>query len=231
MARSKAYTNKVYNRIDYINKKARAVEKTFGLDSEQYQRYINATTAALPAGSYKLTESGRLSIPKSKENLSTLKVGQLNALTNLPTAAHSMETAKQAQARNQLRVAGNMEPTTEEIKTLAEDISDEEALQELAAKSFIQRMENAKGKLKYSESVKEDMQRSGAKTYRELQDIIKKGQKIDETKERKRDYMREYRERNREEINRKQREYRAANKERVNQWQRDYRRRKKFNFD
>ena len=228
MARTKKYVSQIRNKIAYINRKARAVEKTFGRDSEQYQRYINATTAALPAGSYKLTETGRISIPLTKENVQTLKTGQLAALTKLPTAEHSMEIAKQAAAKNALRAAGVAQPTQEQIKAEAVSMSDIAVLEELEAKAFIQGLENTKGKLKYSESVRAEFERSGNKTYKELADAIRKGQKIDVQKQRKADYQRQYRAERREEVNRKQREYRARNREEVNRKQREYRARRKI---
>ena len=230
MARTNKYTRQVYNRVDYLNKKLREVERTFGLDSEQYERYVNATTAALPTGSYRLSQAGRLTISKSKENLMQLKTGQLNALTKLPTAAHSMNMAKQAQAKNQLRAAGVADPTQAEIEAEAVTISDEQALEELAAKSFIQNMENTKGKLKYDDSVRAELQRTGAKSYRELQEIIKRGQSNAEKRRKKTEYQRRYRAaQGREEVNRKQREYRARNRSEINRKQREYRARRRSN--
>ena len=232
MARTNKYTRQVYNRVDYINKKARQVERTFGLDSEQYQRYVNATTAALPPGTYRLSQAGRITISKSKENLATLKTGQLTALTKLPTAGHSMEIAKEALAKNQLRAAGMEDITEQDIAAEALGISDEQALEELAAKSFIQNMENTKGKLKYDESVRAELEKSGAKTYTELQEIIKRGQKNAEKRQRKTEYQRAYRAaRGREEVNRKQREYRARNRAEVNRKQREYRARRRAQSD
>ena len=228
MARTRKYTSQVYNRIDYINKKAREVERTFGLDSEQYQRYVNATTAALPPGSYRLSQAGRLTISKSKENLETLKTGQLRPLVKLPTAAHSLDMAKQAQAKTQLRAAGVSDPTQADITAEAVTISDEEALEELAAKSFIQNMENVKGKLKYDNSVRAELATTGVKSYRELQEIIKRGQTNAEKRRKKTEYQRRYRaNKGREEINRKQREYRARNREEINRKQREYRARRR----
>lgn len=228
MARAKKYTRQIYNSVDYINKKAREVEKLFGLDSEQYQRYVNATTAALPPGTYRLSQAGRITISKSKENLQTLKAGQLAPLKKLPTAGRSMKAAKQALAKNQLRAAGAEDITEEDIAAEATTISDEEALQELAAKSFIQNMENAKGKLRYDESVRSELATSGAKTYKELQEIIQRGQKNAEKRAKKTEYQRRYRAaQGREEVNRKQREYRARNREDVNRKQREYRARRR----
>lgn len=228
MARTNRYRRQIYNRVDYINRKARKVEATFGLDSEQYQRYVNATTAALPPGTYRLTQTGRLTISKSKENLQELKLGQLKPLTKLPTAEHSMKIAKQSLAKNQLRAAGAENITEADITAEATSISDEQALQELAARSFIQNMENTKGKLKYDESVRADLATSGAKTYSELKEIIERGQKNAEKRAKKTEYQRRYRAaQGREEVNRKQREYRARNRDEINRKQREYRARRK----
>ena len=228
MARTKKYKSQIYNRVDYINRKAREVERKFGLDSEQYQRYVNATTAALPPGTYRLSQAGRITISKSKENLETLKTGQMRPLVKLPTAAHSMNMAKQAQAKNQLRAAGVADPTQADIEAEAVTISDEEALEELAAKSFIQNMENTKGKLKYDDSVRAELQKTGAKSYRELQEIIKRGQSNAEKRRKKTEYQRRYRAaQGREEVNRKQREYRQRNRSEINRKQREYRARRR----
>lgn len=219
MARTKTYKRQVAAKITTVNRKLRDIERTFGPDSEQYQRYLNATSAALPPDAYTLTDSGRLTIHKDTENIDTLKLGQLKALTKLPTAKRSMDQSKKSLAQNKLRAAGVQSPGAEEIKQEARQISDEEALRELAAKAFIKGEEDKKHKLKYSEEVKADMQKLGAKTYTQLEEIIKRGKAIDErkkkakeyrqrNKERRAEYQREYRRRNRDEVNRKQREYR-----------------------
>ena len=222
MARTKTYTKKVSNRIATINRKLRDIEKTFGLDSEQYRRYINATSAALPTEAYTLTDSGRLTIHKGAENIDTLKLGQLKALSKLPTAKRSMEQSKKSLAQNKLRAVGVQSPGADEIKEQARTISDEEALAELAAKAIIQGMVNEKGKLKYSEEAKAEMKEKGTKTYQQLLDILQRGAK----REAKKQYMREYRQRNKERRAEYQREYRRRNREEVNRKQREYRQRK-----
>ena len=222
MARTKTYKRQVAAKITTVNRKLRDIERTFGTDSEQYQRYINATSAALPPDAYTLTDTGRLTIHKDAENIDTLKLGQLKALSKLPTAKRSMEQSKKALAQNKLRAAGVQSPGAEEIKQQARTISDEEALAELAAKAIIQGMENEKGKLKYSEEAKADMKEKGVKTYRQLLDILQRGAK----REAKKQYMREYRQRNKERRAEYQREYRKRNREEVNRKQREYRQRK-----
>lgn len=222
MARTKTYKRQVAAKIATVNRKLRDIERTFGPDSEQYQRYINAASAALPPDAYTLTDSGRLTIHKDAENINTLKLGQLKALSKLPTAKRSMDQSKKSLAQNKLRAAGVQSPGAEEIKQQARTISDEEALAELAAKAIIQGMENEKGKLKYSEEAKADMKEKGAKTYRQLLDILQRGAK----REAKKQYMREYRQRNKERRAEYQREYRRRNRDEVNRKQREYRQRK-----
>lgn len=223
MARTKIYTKKVSNRITSINRKLRGVEKTFGADSEQYRRYINAATAALPSDAYTLTEHGYLRIHGGKSAAENLKLGQLEALGKLPTAKKSMDQSKKALAQNKLRAAGVSDPGDREIEQQARTISDEEALQELAAKAFIEGMENSKGKLKYSEEAKADLQQKGAKTYSQLKEIIERANK----RAAKKEYQREYRQRNKEKIADYQREYRRRNREEVNKKQREYRERRR----
>lgn len=209
MARTNTYKSQVKNAAAYVNKKIRDIENLFGIGSEQYDRYVNAVSAALPAGTYTLSESGKLRIKTGKTTQESVKLGQLRPVVNLPTASHSMKQAKLALAKNKLQAAGNEKPDAASIREEALSIDDMEALQEMAAKSFIQNMENSKGKLHYSESARAELSAKGAKTYTQLMDIIKRGQKKDDQKARKADYQRRYRAEHREEVNRKQREYRA----------------------
>lgn len=221
MARSTKYTAQVQNSLAYVNKKIRDIENLFGIGSEQYDRYVNAVTAALPSGAYTLSESGKIRVKTGRATAESVKKGEVKPLVNLPTARQSMKSAKMSIAKNQLKREGVEKPTKKEISEEAVSISDQEALQELSAKAFIQAMEDSKGKLKYDESVRAEMKEKGAKSYDELRKIIERGQaneaqriqeKQKQKRERRREYQREYRARHREEINRKQREYRARRK-------------------
>lgn len=217
MARTNTYKKQVQNTAAYVNKKIREIENTFGIGSEQYDRYVNAITAALPVGSYKLNESGKIRIKGGKTAGETLTKGELKPVVNLPTAGASMKAAKASIAKNKLQREGNAKPSKKEIADEAVSISDQEALQELYAKAFIQNRENAKGKLKYSEESSAALKQKGAKSYQELREILEKGDELHEQKqaakkERKAEYQRRYREEHREEVNRKQREYRARRK-------------------
>lgn len=212
MARTNTYKKQVQNTAAYVNKKIREIENTFGIGSEQYDRYVNAITAALPVGSYKLNESGKIRIKGGKTAGETLTKGELKPVVNLPTAGASMKAAKASIAKSKLQREGIAKPSKKEIAGEAVSISDKEALQELDARAYIQNRENAKGKLKYSEESRADLSQKGKKSYQQLKEILEKGDKKNEQKQRKAEYQRKYREEHREEVNRKQREYRARRK-------------------
>ena len=174
MARTKTYERQILNAISNTNAKMLKIERTFGVNSSQYQRYVNTITGALPASAYKVNaETGRVTISKSKANIKTLKKGQFSALQKLPTANKSIKQSKKSVAKNILRSQGYESPSDEEIKELAEDISDEVALEELQAKNFIESMEDEKGKLKYTDDIRDALSAAGAKTYTQLYAIYK----------------------------------------------------------
>lgn len=221
---------KILNQIIGLNQKILNVERKFGIGSEQYQRYINAITATFsnnPSAFTLNTESGRLRLKKSKKNAYGITQGELNALRGLPTVKQSMDDAKRAIAKTKLRKEGT-EPTQENMAELRDEISDEEALDELAAKQFIQDMEDEHGKLKYDETVRKEMKESGAKSYSELRQIIEEGRRRKAEKRAKHAAaQRKYRSTHKAEINRRQNEYRRAHREEVNRKQREYRARRK----
>lgn len=176
MARTKRYEKQVLNAINNINRKMLGIERTFGIQSKQYQRYVNAITAALPVSAYKINaETGKVTISKSKMNLKQLKVGQFKALKQMPTAKKSIQQSKKAIAKNILMAEGYEKPTKEEVAERAISLSDQEALEELMAKNMIEDLEDEHGKLKYSDEVKEEMKTKGVKTYTELKRIIEEG--------------------------------------------------------
>lgn len=215
MARTKSYEKQILNKIASINHKILSIERVFGIDSEQYQRYVNAITAALPETSFTLKESGQIRLRKTKKNIQTLKVGQLRAPANLPTAKQSLVRSKKSMAavriQKMLQKEGKESTpiTAKEIAKEAVTISDQEALQELAAKKMIQDLEDKHGKLKYNEEVRAEMKEKGVKTYTELLALIQEGQQRHEQKlERRREKQRAYYARNKERINQRRRERR-----------------------
>lgn len=175
MARTKAYTRQILNNVQNTNARLLDIERKIGKDSQQYERYKNTITASLPEGTFHFTADGRIRINKGKKALASLKVHNFDKIKKLPTAKQSAKQSKKAIAKNQLKAFGYDMPTDEEIEELAEQITDEEALEELAAKAFIEALEDEKGKLKYSDDVKEEMARIGHKTYRKLRAIIEEG--------------------------------------------------------
>ena len=195
MARSKSYERQILNAINRTDERLKGVKAAFDVGSEQYQRYVNSITASLPPGSYTLDEeTGEIYIPRSKENLKSLKLEQLRKPSHLPTARQSIKAQKK-------EMQADAEP--------GEEISDEDALRELNAKTFVQNREDSKGKIKYSESMRADLSKKGKKSYSELRDIIEKGdakdagqekEKTDLRRQRNREASKRYYERNRERI-------------------------------
>lgn len=210
MARTNAYKNTIRQDIDRINYRLKGIEQLLGTDSEQYERYVNSLTATLPAGSYNLSpETGRIRIKASKYNLETLKHEQLKPASHLPTAKQSIR--KQKQELQRYREAAGDEGVS---------ISDQEAIQELNAKTYVRGKENSKGKLKYSESAAAGLSVKGRKTYSELADILRKAEekdngKTEEKKARARANSKRYYEKHKAEINARRRERRAAAKGRA----------------
>lgn len=205
MARTKSYERQILNAINRTDERLKGVKAAFDVDSEQYQRFVNSITASLPPGSYTLDEeTGEIYIPRSKENLKSLKLEQLRAPSHLPTARQSIKAQKR-------EMQADAEP--------GEEISDEDALRELNAKTFVQNREDSKGKIKYSESMRADLSKKGKKSYSELKDIIEKGETKESNEEEKkksikrqrnREASKRYYERNRERILEKRRAKRAA---------------------
>lgn len=205
MARSKSYERQILNAINRTDERLKGVKAAFDIGSEQYQRYVNSITAALPPEAYTLDEeTGEIYIPRSKENLKTLKLEQLRKPSHLPTARQSIKAQKR-------EMQADAEP--------GEEISDEDALRELNAKTFVQNREDSKGKIKYSESMRADLSKKGKKSYSELRDIIEKGdakdagqekEKTELKRQRNREASKRYYERNRERILANRRAKRAA---------------------
>lgn len=205
MARTKTYERQILNAINRTDERLKGVKAAFDIGSEQYQRYVNSITASLPPGSYTLDEeTGEIYIPRSKENLKSLKLEQLRKPSHLPTARQSIKAQKR-------EMQADAEP--------GEEISDEDALRELNAKTFVQNREDSKGKIKYSESMRADLSKKGKKSYSELKAIIEKGdakdagqekEKTELRRQRNREASKRYYERNRERILANRRAKRAA---------------------
>lgn len=205
MARTKAYMAEIKKDISKINYRLKGIEQTFGTASEQYKRYVNAITGSLPVGSYSLSPTGQIKISANKQNLQTLKTGQLRAPSRLPTAKQTIRQQKKELARYKSSQQGDEGEPVE-----WQDISDEEALNELNAKNFVKEYMDEHGGFYYTEEMKSDLSAKGKKSYENLQDIIRRGQRAKEEKRAKhREYSRRYYQRHREEILKRKREKRA----------------------
>ena len=210
MARTNAYKDLIRRDIDRINYRLKGIEQLLGTDSEQYERYVNSLTATLPEGSYTLSpDTGRIQIKASKANLEGLKHEQLKPASNLPTAKQSIRKQKQELKRYK-EAAGES----------GVSVSDQEALQELNAKTYVRSRENSKGKLRYSESAKADLSVKGRKSYTDIMNILRKAEekdngKTDEKKARAREASRRYYEKHKAEINARRRSKRAEARQRA----------------
>ena len=60
MARTKAYMSAIKSDISKINYRLKGIEQLLGVESEQYERYVNSITASLPPGTYALSLDGHL---------------------------------------------------------------------------------------------------------------------------------------------------------------------------
>ena len=202
MARTKAYDRQIYNAVKNINARLLDIERKLGIDSEQYRRYVNAITAAAPAGTYNMNvDTGRIRMKTAKSARDKLKVGQLRATQKLPTAKQSINQTKRQLA--QLKQERGEDDD-------AVSISDQEALEEMAAKQKIQEYEDAKGKLKYLEEARAELSEKGKKSYKELADIMKRAEKHKEKKEKARAYYAKNKERINERRRARRREQREA---------------------
>ena len=202
MARTKAYDRQIYNAVKNINARLLDIERKLGIDSEQYRRYVNAITAAAPPGTYNMNvDTGRIRMKTAKSARDKLKVGQLRATQKLPTAKQSINQTKRQLA--QLKQERGEDDD-------AVSISDQEALEEMAAKQKIQEYEDAKGKLKYLEEARAELSEKGKKSYKELADIMKRAEKHKEKKENARAYYAKNKERINERRRARRREQREA---------------------
>ena len=206
MARTNAYKNIIRQDIDRINYRLKGIERLLGTESEQYRRYVNSLTATLEPWQFSLdADTGRISIKASKMSLESLKHDQLKKAAALPTAKQSIKQQKR-EMEKQRREWGWKNGIA---------VSDIEALNELNAKTYVRSQEDDKHKLKYSESVKSDMEVLGKKSYQQLKAILEKGEAskngtTDEKKARARANSKRYYEAHKAEINARRRERRAA---------------------
>lgn len=214
MARGKSYDNQIRNAINRINYRLKGIEDMLGVESEQYERYVNSITASLPAGSFNLSLDGHITIENTKENRAKMTLAQLQGGSRKSTGIASggdvergpanLPTAKQSVKRQKKEMQRGAEDPDE--------ISDEDALNELNAKTYVKGMEDQKHRLKYTEEAKSDMQQKGKKSYTQLKEILEKGEakKLEKKREKNRAASKRYYEKHRKEISDRRKAKRAA---------------------
>lgn len=214
MARGKNYDNQIKNAINRINYRLKGIEDMLGVESEQYGRYVNSITASLPAGSFNLSLDGHITIENTKENRAKMTLAQLQGGSrksrgiaggggvergpaNLPTAKQSVKRQKKEMQRD---------------AEAPDEISDEDALEELNAKTFVKSREDANHKLRYTEEARPEMEQKGKKTYKQLREILEKGEakKLEKKRAKDRAASKRYYEKHRAEILERRRAKRAA---------------------
>lgn len=214
MARSIKYDNEVKNAINRINYRLKGIESMLGVNSEQYERYVNSITASLPTGSYNLSLDGHITIANTKENRSKITLTQLQGGGRKGSGIKSSGEVQRGPA-NLPTVNESIKKQKKEMQRTAEapeEISDEEALQELNAKTFVKNREDTKHKLKYTAEAKADMEQKGKKSYQQLKEILEKGENEKREKKRAKDRAasKRYYEKHRAEILERRRAKRAA---------------------
>ena len=214
MARGKSYDNQIKNAINRINYRLKGIEDMLGVDSEQYERYVNSITASLPSGTFNLSLDGHITIENTKENRAKMTLAQLQGGSrksrgiagggdvergpaNLPTAKQSVKRQKKEMQRD---------------AETPDEISDEDALEELNAKTFVKSREDANHKLRYTEEARPEMEQKGKKTYKQLREILEKGEakKLEKKRAKDRAASKRYYEKHRAEILERRRAKRAA---------------------
>lgn len=170
---AKYYSTAAYRAADALNKQLKGIYKEWGGDSEIYEMYVNRLTADLPAGTVHVSKGGFIQVTKAKGVLTAAQVK--NATRGLPDKARAMTAYKRQVAEERLSAAGNEAPTESQIQKEAKGVTRADVKQYVDDKSYVQSKEDARGKLKYSDSVADLMKTAGAKSYKLLRAILEEG--------------------------------------------------------
>ena len=170
---AKYYSTAAYRAADALNKQLKGIYKEWGGDSEIYEMYVNRLTADLTAGTVHVSKGGFIQVTKAKGALTAAQVKK--ATRGLPDKARAMSTYKRQVAEERLSAAGNEAPTESQIQKEAKGVTRADVKQYVDDKSYVQSKEDARGKLKYSDSVADLMKTAGAKSYKLLRAILEEG--------------------------------------------------------
>lgn len=174
---AKYYSTAAYRAADALNKQLKNIYKEWGGESEIYEMYVNRLTADLPAGTVHVSKGGFIQVTKAKGALTAAQVKK--ATRGLPDKAQAMTKYKRQVAEERLSAAGNEVPTESQIQKAAKGVTREDVKQYVDDKSYVQSKEDARGKLKYSDSVADLMRTAGAKSYKLLRAILEEGEARD----------------------------------------------------
>lgn len=174
---AKYYSTAAYRAADALNKQLKNIYKEWGGDSEIYEMYVNRLTADLPAGTVHVSKGGFIQVTKAKGALTAAQVKK--ATRGLPDKAQAMTKYKRQVAEDRLSAAGNEAPTESQIQREAKGVTRADVKQYVDDKSYVQSKEDARGKLKYSDSVADLMRTAGAKSYKLLRAILEEGEARD----------------------------------------------------
>ena len=174
---AKYYSTAAYRAADALNKQLKSIYKEWGGDSEIYEMYVNRLTADLPAGTVHVSKGGFIQVTKAKGALTAAQVKK--ATRGLPDKAQAMTKYKRQVAEERLSAAGNEVPTESQIQKEAKGVTRADVKQYVDDKSYVQSKEDARGKLKYSDSVADLMKTAGAKSYKLLRAILEEGEARD----------------------------------------------------
>lgn len=170
---AKYYSTAAYRAADALNKQLKGIYKEWGGDSEIYEMYVNKLTADLPAGTVHVSKGGFIQVTKAKGALTAAQVKK--ATRGLPDKSQAFTKYKRQVAEERLSVVGNEAPTESQIQKEAKGVTRVDVKQYVDDKSYVQSKEDARGKLKYSESVADLMKTAGAKSYKLLRAILEEG--------------------------------------------------------
>lgn len=174
---AKYYSTAAYRAADALNKQLKNIYNEWGGDSEIYEMYVNRLTADLPAGTVHLSKGGFIQVTKAKGALTAAQVKK--ATRGLPDKAQAMTKYKRQVAEERLSAAGNEVPTESQIQREAKGVTRADVKRYVDDKSYVQSKEDARGKLKYSDSVADLMRTAGAKSYKLLRAILEEGEARD----------------------------------------------------
>ena len=174
---AKYYSTAAYRAADALNKQLKNIYNEWGGDSEIYEMYVNRLTADLPAGTMHVSKGGFIQVTKAKGALTAAQVKK--ATRGLPNKQQAMTKYKRQVAEEKLNARGIDVPTESQLQKAAKGVTREDVKQYVDDKTYVKNMQDAKGKLKYSDSVADLMKTAGAKSYKLLRAILEEGEARD----------------------------------------------------